>query len=56
MTKRPPTAYFLFCEEERPAARQACLENEPSGKVSVAIVAKALGKAWEALSEEQRQL
>ena len=55
MAKKPPSAYFLFCEDEREAARQACSEADPTVKVSVATVAKALGKQWEALGAEQKQ-
>lgn len=55
MAKRAPSAYFLFCEEERASARQACTSADASGKVSVAIVAKELGKRWEALPAERRQ-
>ena len=35
--------------------QQACLEAAGGDKVSVAVVAKALGKRWEALNPEERQ-
>ena len=55
MAKKPPSAYFLFCEQERADARQSCFEADPAAKVSVAVVAKELGKRWEALCAEEKQ-
>ena len=55
MGKRAPSAYFLFCSEHRAAAKQACLEVADGPNVSVAVVAKELGRRWEALGPEERQ-
>ncbi len=55
MAQRGQSAYFLFSEERRAAAREACLAAaEPGARVSVATVAKALGEQWRALSDEER--
>ncbi|KAK9834061.1 hypothetical protein WJX81_006721 [Elliptochloris bilobata] len=53
--KRAQSAYFLFSEEQRAAAREECLVAAgPGAKVSVSVVAKALGEKWRALSDDQR--
>lgn len=53
--RRGPTAYFLFSDEQREAARAECLAAaEPGAKVSVAVVAKAIGEKWRALSDEAK--
>ena len=53
--KRGPTAYFLFSDEQREATRAECLAAaEPGAKISVAVVAKAIGKKWRALSDKAK--
>lgn len=52
---RGPTAYFIFSEEQRQGVQQELLKQQPEGaKVSVAIVAKAIGEKWRALTDEQK--
>ena len=51
-----PTAYFAFTECTRAAVQSELLKDQPEGsKVSVAVVAKALGERWKALAEEDKQ-
>ncbi|GFR40683.1 hypothetical protein Agub_g1274 [Astrephomene gubernaculifera] len=48
-----PTAYMLFCNEHREAARQK-LAAEGHEKIPVTLVAKELGQLWKALSDEEK--
>ncbi|GLC38633.1 hypothetical protein PLESTB_000454500 [Pleodorina starrii] len=48
-----PTAYMLFCNENREAARQK-LAAAGHEKFAVTLVAKELGQMWKALSEEEK--
>jgi hypothetical protein len=51
-----PTAYFVFSEENRAEVHTELLKDQPEGaKVSVAVVAKALGERWKALADEDKQ-
>ena len=53
--RRGPTAYFLFSDEQREATRAECLAGaEPGAKMSVAVVAKAIGEKWRALSDDAK--
>lgn len=61
--RKGPTAYFLFSEEHREAVHQELLQKQQeqqqgegggSSKLSVAVVAKALGEKWRALSDEDK--
>jgi hypothetical protein len=54
MARRGPTAYFVFTEEHRAAAK-AELESQ-GAKAGVAQVAKLVGAKWAALSDEEKQL
>ncbi|KXZ44281.1 hypothetical protein GPECTOR_70g512 [Gonium pectorale] len=49
----PPSAYMLFCNENREAARQK-LASEGHEKMPVTMVAKELGQMWKALNDEDR--
>ncbi|GIL51434.1 hypothetical protein Vafri_7416 [Volvox africanus] len=49
----PPTAYMLFCNEHREAARQKLIAAGHE-KVAVTLVAKELGQLWKALSDEEK--
>ena len=52
---RGPTAFFLFSEEQREQTRAECVAAaEPGAKISVAVVAKAIGEKWRALSDEEK--
>ena len=52
---RGPTAFFLFSEEQREQTRAECVATaEPGAKISVAVVAKAIGEKWRALSDEEK--
>ena len=52
---RGPTAFFLFSEEKREQARAECVAAAEAGaKISVAIVAKAIGEKWRALSDAEK--
>jgi hypothetical protein len=52
---RGPTAFFLFSEEQREQTRAECVAAaEPGAKMSVAVVAKAIGEKWRALSDEEK--
>jgi len=54
--RRGPTAYFVFADEQRGAAKAALVEAAgPGAKVSVAAVAKEIGERWRALGEEAKQ-
>ena len=46
-TKRPATAYFVFCETKRLEAKEANADK--------ALAAKELGEMWKALSEEEKE-
>ena len=49
------SAYFVFCAAQRAAAKQHCVQAADGANVSVAVVAKELGRRWEALGPEERQ-
>ena len=52
---RAPTAFFLFSEEQREQTKAECIAAaEPGAKISVAIVAKAIGGKWQALTDAQK--
>jgi DNA-directed RNA polymerase I subunit RPA43 len=53
MSKRGPTAYFLFADDVR--ANITADIRERDGKVNVAAIGKAIGVLWKELTEEQRQ-
>jgi histone H3/H4 len=53
MSKRGPTAYFLFADDVR--ANVTSEIRERGGKVDVAAIGKAIGVLWKELTEEQRQ-
>jgi hypothetical protein len=53
MAPRGPTAYFLFAEEQRAAAKVQ-LEAQAGAKTGVAQVAKLIGSKWAALSDEEK--
>ena len=50
--KRTRSAFFFFCEVERPKEMDKC-RNE-NRKINVGTISKILGKKWKTLSEEQR--
>ena len=59
-SKRAPSAYFIFGGEQRHEIREALLAEKrkelgDDAKVSVADVAKEIGRRWKELSEEERQ-
>lgn len=52
---RGPTAFFIFSEEKREQTRAECVAAAESGaKISVAVVAKAIGEKWRALTDAQK--
>ena len=52
---RGPTAFFIFSEEKREQTRAECVAAaEPGAKISVAVVAKAIGQKWRALTDAER--
>ena len=53
-TKRPATAFFVFCNEHRDACKADYLAQSGSDKVSVASIAKLLGEKWRGLPDEQK--
>lgn len=53
--KRAVSAYFLFCNEHREAARAKYLAQAETEKVNVAAIAKLLGEQWRGLTDEQRK-
>ena len=53
-TKRPTTAFFVFCNEHRDACKADYVAQSGSDKVSVAAVAKLLGEKWRGLPDEQK--
>ena len=53
--KRAVSAYFLFCNEHREAARAKYLAQAETEKVNVAAIAKLLGEEWRSLTDEQRK-
>lgn len=54
-SKRPPTAFFIFSEEQRENTRAECTSQaEPGTKISVAAVAKAIGEKWRALTDDEK--
>lgn len=52
--KRAKSAYFVFCHENRLAAKAECEAKSGGGKISVAVVAKHLGEKWQKLTDEQK--
>eukprot|EP00873_Tetraselmis_striata_P012566 jgi/Tetstr1/432830/TSEL_022181.t1 len=50
----PPSAYFAFCEAQRPAVTEELREAAGGAAISGAVVAKALGERWRALDEEAK--
>ena len=55
MAKRAQTAYFAFSEEMRGKVKEELVAKADSGKVSVAEVAKEIGRLWKELAEDERQ-
>ncbi|CAL8461902.1 g1433 [Coccomyxa elongata] len=54
-SKRPPTAFFIFSEEQRESTRAECVAQAEAGaKISVAAVAKAIGEKWHALTDDEK--
>lgn len=53
--KRPQSAYFLYCNDERELVILACRAKHPEGKLSMADVAKELGQRWKQASDEVRK-
>ena len=53
--KKAVSAYFLFCNEHREAARAKYLAQAGTDKVNVAAIAKLLGEQWRNLTDEQRK-
>ena len=53
-SKRAPSAYFIFANEHRSAARAECMAEAGTEKVSVTQVAKVIGHRWKALTDEER--
>lgn len=52
---RGPTAFFLFSEKKREQTRAECVAAAEDGaKVSVAVVAKAIGEKWRALTDAEK--
>ena len=52
---RGPTAFFIFSEEKREQIRAECgSAAEPGAKKSVAVVAKAIGEKWRALTDAEK--
>ncbi len=52
---RGPTAFFLFSEKKREQTRAECVAAAEAGaKVSVAVVAKAIGEKWRALTDAEK--
>ena len=52
---RGPTAFFLFSEEKREQTRAECVAAAEAGaKISVAVVAKAIGEKWRALTDAEK--
>lgn len=59
-SKRAPSAYFIFGGEHRDAIKEELLAEKrkkvgDEAKVSVADVAKEIGRRWKELSDEERQ-
>jgi histone H3/H4 len=55
MAKRAQSAYFAFSEVMRSTVKEDLVAEAESGKISVAEVAKEIGRRWKALAEEERQ-
>ncbi len=54
-SKRPPTAFFIFSEEQRESTRAECIAQAEAGaKISVAAVAKAIGEKWRAVTDDEK--
>lgn len=53
---RGPTAYFLFADTVRASVQAELQARQPDGKLSVAILGKAIGERWQALSDEEKQV
>jgi hypothetical protein len=54
-TKRPKTGYLLFCDSERPVAKESLMAALEGGtKLKSQAVITELGARWKALSEEER--
>ncbi len=51
--KKPQSAYFIFSGERRQVIKDELLKDKET--VSMGEVAKAIGVAWKALSDEERQ-
>lgn len=52
---RAVTAYFAFADANRAAVREELqAAAEPNAKISVAVVAQALGKKWKALDDAEK--
>lgn len=50
--KRPPSAYLMFCNDERESATLACRTRHPDENLSMAEVAKELGQRWKNASND----
>ncbi|KAF8071173.1 hypothetical protein HT031_001255 [Scenedesmus sp. PABB004] len=49
------SAYMLFTEEHRAAVTERLRADAADGKVPMTAIAKALGEAWKALADEERE-
>ena len=53
MPKRTHSAFFYFCDEQRPGEMDKV--RKKGGKVNIGNIAKILGSMWKTLSSEDRE-
>ena len=53
MPKRTRSAFFYFCDEQRP--REMDKVRKKGEKVNIGNIAKKLGSIWKSLSSEERE-
>ena len=53
--KKPKSSYFYFCDDFRPKLIENFKKKNPNKKVSIADIAKDLGKKWKDLKDKDKK-
>ena len=53
--KKPKSSYFYFCDDFRPKLIENFHKKHPNKKVSIADIAKQLGKQWKELKDKNKK-
>lgn len=53
--KKPKSSYFYFCDDFRPKLIEKFKKKNPNDKISIANIAKDLGKKWKDLKDKDKK-